>query len=265
MKSFFLSLVLLTVGGFSNAATPSFTNLSQADFEKVSKEFSANFTHHSVTGAATLGSVFGFELALVGGLMPSPNTDAVVKANSSGNELPQMAHAGLLLGVSVPFGFSGELVMVPKMSQQNSDYQSSSMALKWTFSEFLPVPFLNLALRASSSAAKFSFSQTSGGVVGTVEDSSKVTGLMLLVSPSLLVVEPYFGVGQLTANNSLGVSGTGSVFNTTYTSAQSAETTPTSTEILVGINAKLLVFSLGAEYYQAFGASGYTAKLGMAF
>src|SRR5690348_12960246 len=104
------------------AAAPSFTNLSQDDVDKISKEFSANFVHPSVMGASTLGKIFGVEAALVAGQTPSPETDAIVKRSAPGNELPNLYHAGLLLGLSVPLGFTGELVMIPKTTSSSAEF-----------------------------------------------------------------------------------------------------------------------------------------------
>ncbi len=247
------------------AAGPSFTNLTQSNFEDISKELSANFMHHSVLGAAPLGKVFGFELGLVGGQSPCPEINTIVK-NSGGSDFPNLYHAGILGAVSVPFGITGEIVMLPKTSASDASFEMTSMAAKLTLDETLLVLPFNLAFRGFYTTSKFSFTQTISSALATVQNEDKVQGFQMLVSPKLPLVEPYAGVGYVSAKNSLSVSGTaGNIFLPSFTSSQSAESTPTSTQFLLGINANLLFFHLGAEYSNAFGKNTYTGKLAFGF
>lgn len=247
-------------------AATSFTAVSQSDLDSMMKEFSSNSAHTSVMGAATLGKIFGFELSLVAGQNPSPNTDRVVKASSSSDSLPNLYHAGLLLAVSVPLGFTGELIYTPKVTASGVDFQGSSAALKYTFNQSLIVLPFNLALRAFVSSSKLNFTQTTPTVTGNVENKNNVTGLQILVSPSLPVIEPYAGIGYLQAKDSLSFSGTGNLFGSSIplgtTSLDSATNT---TQVLLGVNAHILLLSLGLEYSRAFDADRYTAKLGFVF
>lgn len=260
MKFAFLTTLLCSSIGFA----ASFTNLTDEDFQKISKEFSANFTHHSVQGANTLGKVFGFEFGLLGGLTNSPDSDAVAKASTPPSTLPNLANGGLLLSVSVPLGFTGEIVTVPSTSTGDGTFKTMSFGLKWTSNDAFPVLPINMALRLTSSSSDFSFTQTASGVTSTVTNTNKSTGLTLLLSPKLPVVEPYVGIGTLSASNTLSVNGT-AIFDPSFTAAQSAEATPKSTLILAGVTANLLFFRIGAEYFSAFGTSGYTAKLAFGF
>ncbi len=260
-----LFLALLTPV-FCCAASPTLTNLTADDFEKVSKELSGNFMHHSVQGAASLGTIFGFEVGLVGGQESTPNMNAIVKAQS-GSDFPNLYHAGILGVVSIPFGITGEVMLTPKTTSNGSTFQETSLALKLSLNtellKFLP---FNLALRGISSNSQFSFQQVMSGANATVENKNSVAGLQILLSPSLPIVEPYIGIGFLNAKNTLSVTGSStSIFAPAYTSNQSAENTLSTTQILAGITAKLLVFSVGAEYSNAFGASSYTGKLAFGF
>ena len=257
LTTFFLAAALL-VPGFSKAAAPAFTSLSEQDFEDVSKEFSGNFMHHSVQGAGTLGSVFGFEFGLIGGQQASPKISDIA-VRSGGSSVPNLYHAGLLGVISVPLGITAEVVLLPKTSASDASFQTTSLALKYTMN---PVLF-NLAVRGFYSSSAFSFTQGVGNTV-TVEDTNKVTGLQLLISPKLPIVEPYAGIGYASATNSLTATG-GSIFLPGYTTSQSMEKTPTSTQILLGVTANLLFFHLGAEYSNAFGTSAYTGKLAFGF
>lgn len=261
------SAALLSFTAQSFAQTMNFSNLTQTDFEKISKEFSGNFMHHSVMGASSLGTVLGFELGLIAGLQKTPEIDAIVKRTSPDSGVSSLPHAGILGAVGVPFGLSGEIVMIPKISGGGGEYQYTSMGLKWTMNQSLlaVLPF-NVALRGIYSNSKFNFTQAVSGVDAKVENSNSVTGLQLLVSPSLPIFEPYAGIGMLNAKNTLSVTGSaGTVFDSTYTSAQSAESTVGSTQYLVGANVRLLVMVLGLEISNAFGATTTTGKFSFAF
>lgn len=260
-----LSLTIFMTASLALADGPAFTNLSSADFDNVSKEFSANFVHSSVLGAASMGSIFGFELALVAGTTATPEIDKIVQRSSPGDSLDKLYHGGFLVALSVPFGITGELVTIPKTSSQDASFQLMSLGVKLTLNEQLlaVIPF-NLALRGIYTNSSFDFKQSSGGVDGTVENKNTVTGLQILASPKLPLVEPYAGIGFLKAKNSLSVTGTGTVFDTTVTSGQSADSEPSTTQLILGVNVKLLV-SLGLEYSKAFDTSRYTAKLGFGF
>jgi len=247
------------------AASPTFTNLTQDDFNNITKEFSSNIEHPSVMGAESLGHLFGVEAALVAGVNPSPRINDIVE-RSAGSSFKNLYHGGLALGLTVPFGITGEAVLLPKMTVGGAEFQAYSVGAKITLNEDLlsMIPF-NLAVRGFYTNSQFNFDQTSGGVNGTVKNKNTVTGLQLLASPRLPIFEPYAGIGFLQAKNTLSVTGTGTVFDPSYTSSQSADSNPTTTQFLLGVNAKLLLLSLGLEYSHAFDANRYTAKVGFAF
>jgi hypothetical protein len=260
-------LFLTALCAFSGAsAGTSLTAVTPDDLDAITKEFSANFSHQSVMGASTLGSIFGFEVALLAGQSPSPETDKIVKRSSSSDSLPTLYHAGLLAAVSVPFGFTGELIYTPKMTSQGLDFQETSMALKWTLDESLIVIPFNLAFRGFLSTSTLSFKDTVGAIDGTINNKNTVTGFQILASPKLPIFEPYVGVGYLQAKDTLDFSGSGTIFGGTIpATTTSQDATASSTQFLVGIDVHVLLLSLGAEYSKAFGSDSYTAKLGFAF
>lgn len=267
MKRFFSSFlslmtVILLTPAFSWADSASILNLSDADFGDLSKELSGNFMHHSVQGASSLGSVFGFEVGLVGGQQGSPVLDRLSK-NSGGSGISNVYHAGLLGVVSVPFGVTGEIMLLPKTKASDAEFSMTSLGLKLSLNtELLKVLPFNMALRGIHSTSKFSFTQTIPTYgSATVENEVQVSGLQILASPSLPVVEPYVGVGFLNGKNTLG-SSLGSVF---ADNSSSKSSTNSSTQILAGVTANLLLLHLGLEYSNAFGASSYTAKLAFGF
>ncbi len=260
-----LLLALFVAISFQAKADPSFTNLTASDFEKISKELSANFLHHSVQGAAPLGSLWGFEIGLLAGQTAVPNTSDIVKRSGSG-DFPNLYHAGLLGVLTAPFGITGEAALLPKTKMGDLEIEKTSLALKLSLNtELLQIIPFNLAFRGFMSNSKFNFKQNSGGVNGTIEDKNSSSGIQLLASPSLPFIEPYVGIGHVSAKNELSVSGTGSIFDTSYTTGQKSDTSMSSTQYLLGVTAQLLVMNLGLEYSSAFGANTYTAKLAFGF
>ena len=57
MKKFIGSLFLLIA--LQAFADPSFIGITNSDFDSITKEFSANFTHGSILGASKMGTVLG--------------------------------------------------------------------------------------------------------------------------------------------------------------------------------------------------------------
>lgn len=267
LNLFFAAAVIFCTtfsGTLGQAADATFTNVTESDLESLSKEFSGHFAHSSVSGAKSLGAIFGFDVGLIANTTSTPEMDKIAK-RSGGSGIDNLYGGGLLGIVSVPLGFTGELMIFPKTSAAGASLESNSMAIKWTFTDVLTSLPVHMAVRGFSTTSKFGFEQDISGVNSTVENKNTVTGVQLLVSPPLPIVEPYAGVGMLTGKNELSVTGSGTIFDTSYTSSQSADKSTSSTQLILGVNAKLLLFSVGAEYTQAFGTSKYAAKLGFAF
>ncbi|MEZ0390824.1 MAG: DUF6588 family protein [Pseudobdellovibrionaceae bacterium] len=244
------------------AQAVSFLDITDSEFEDITKEFSGNFMHHSVQGASPLGDIFGFEIGLVGGQQGTPKIDTLAK-RAGGSGISNLYHAGLLGAVSIPFGITGEVVLLPKMSASEAELSMTSLALKLSLNtELLKVIPFNLAFRGFQTNSKFSFKQAIAGYGdAAVEDKSTVTGFQLMASPKLPIVEPYAGVGILNAENELS-SSVGSVF---ADGSSSKEKSLSATQMLLGINVNLLFFRLGAEYSSAFGANSITGKLAFGF
>ncbi len=269
LSFFTASLFIASSAAFG--AGPGFTNLTQDDFDKVINELSANSTFHSVTGAGSLGSVFGVEVGLVGGLTNTPEINRLSKTVDASADVGRLPHASLLAAVSVPLGFTGELLVFPSVSVGDIKYQQFGGAIKWTATEALVLPF-NLAARAFITKNEIAFKQTLNNattgnvpVEVTVTQENSQTGLQLLVSPNLPVFEPYAGIGMVSAKGKVAMTGatTGTIFG--FTSAQNAESSPSSTQYLLGLNVNLLILNLGIEYSRAFGTDSYNAKFGFKF
>lgn len=262
MKSIITSLLFFVA--LQAGAVPVFTDISESDFESITKEMSANFTHSSVLGASKMGTIFGFQVGLIAAQTGTPNIDAIVKRNA-GSELPNLYNAGLMGAIGIPMGIAFEAVVIPKLTTSGASLSATSLALKYNINEVIPVLPVNLALRGFYSNANFEFEQTVSAVLVTVANKTNVTGIQLLLSPMLPIVEPYVGIGLLNGSNELSVTGSNPIFAPGYSAAQSETKSVASTQLLAGVDVNLLLLKVGVEVSQSFGASRTGLKLAMGF
>ncbi|MBX7231153.1 MAG: hypothetical protein K1X29_03605 [Bdellovibrionales bacterium] len=259
----FLSLLLLFQANvLAHASSLAFQNLSDGDVKELVNEFSANFTHTSVSGASPLGSLLGVELGLIGGRTRSPQMDSLAKSADPSVDANPIYHGGILGVVSVPFGLTLEASLLPKFSTSSFDVRNLGLAIKWSLtSSVIELP-VSLAIKLHHMGTKLHFSQTVSSVQSTVDVEDKVNGALLLVSKDFVVVEPYLGFGVLKAKGDFDVSGTTTFFSSGVTS-KSAE--QSSAQFLLGVEAHLLVLKLGLEVARQFGTTSATGKVSFYF
>lgn len=260
----YILYVLLAVAiSQTTLAEPTFTNLSEDDFNSIAQDMSANFTHSSILGASSMGAVVGVQVGLIGAQTGASRTNEIVKRNA-GAELPNLYNGGIMAAVGVPFGLAVEAVLFPKMTASGASLNSTSLAIKYNMNGLIPVLPINLAVRGVYSTSAFSFSQSQSGVETKVENKNAVTGIQFLVSPMIPLVEPYVGFGLLNSANELSATGS-AIFDPTYTSSQSQKKSNSSTQMLAGVDVNLLLLKLGVEYSKAFGADRYAFKFAFGF
>lgn len=263
----FLSLVicgLLGCSAVSQAQDLEFNNLSEKDLETIIEEYSANFSHSSVSGAGTLGRIFGFEVGLVGGMTKTPKVDALVKEQDPSIDADKAPHATLLGVLTVPYGLSTEIGFVPKIGDDDFSYSRVGLALKWTATETLlsDLP-LSLALKAHYAKTDIKYQQPVNGQPTDVSFDNTVWGLTAMASKSFVLVEPYIGLGYLMADGDIHVSGSSTIFN--FTTSTSASKKKSDLQLLAGAELKLLLVKLGIEYSRQFETDRYLAKLAFYF
>ncbi len=258
-----LKVLMILIFPLSVFAEPGFTDISEQDLKDITEGMGANFVHNSMLGASKMGTLFGFQVGLVGAQTDTPKLHTLAK--EAGGELKNLYNAGIMGAVGIPFGIAFEAVAMPTFKSDDASLRSTSFALKWNINDVIPVLPVNLALRGVSSDAQFSFSQTISSVPVKVKNTTSVTGVQLLFSPQLPIVEPYIGVGMLSAKNTLEIVGTGTFFNAAYSTAQKESETVSGTQILAGVEVNLLLLKLGLEYSNAFDNSRVGFKLAFGF
>jgi hypothetical protein len=256
-----LLLVALTGVNLSARASTGFSNLTKSEYEDIVKEVSNNFAHRYISGASSLGSIFGFEV----GLLVGQSSASKIKDLSNG-QLQSLYHGGLSAALTVPFGVSFEGVYLPNISIDGSEADAYSLGAKWTFSEaFFPLLPVSLALRGGYAGQNLSVKQNLATANGTVSSKTLITTLDFLVSANLGVFEPYIGLGTISTKNDTEFSGTGTVFDTTFTLANKVDTSLSGARWMLGSQVFLGLFTLGAEYHSALDANGFSAKFALRF
>ncbi len=257
-----LKLMMVILAFSINAqADIGFSNITQSEMESIVNEFSADFAPTTVSSAAPLGKIFGVEIGVIGGATKAPSIETYAE-RATGKDAPgQLPHAAIFAAVSLPFGLTAELGGIPKVKMEGGDFKYGFGSLKWTFWDTLA----DVAVKLSVAKLGFSFTQSSGGVDGTVDFDDTVETLVLMASKNFIFIEPYFGIGTIKTNGTLKVTGTGTVFDTTYTTAQEANQSPSGAYSVLGANVNLFILKLGLEFYKTLGTQGASAKLSFYF
>jgi hypothetical protein len=269
-----LAAVLLPAQGFS--AVPSLNNLTVGDYDKIVREFSANFSYSSVTPASSLGGVWGFEIGAVGGLTKSPELLTLVKKTGSSYDQDKLPHGGALVRVGAPFGLTGELVIFPKMKISDLSIGQYGGAAQWTITDLFLTDFpVTMAVKGFFSKTSMDYTQslnnsTTGNqpVDATITYDDTLLGAQFLVSKSFLVFEPYVGLGYVRSTGDLSVSAVLAPNASLFPGqgvGNSISSKPTSSQLLAGLDIRLAVFSLGAEYQRAFGTDTVNGRLSFRF
>lgn len=250
---------------FAYAQNVAFSQITQNDFEQIAKEVSANFTHTSVSGATSLGTVFGFQLGLVLGQTKTPGLNTLAKRADQNINIDEVIHGGLLGQLTIPAGVTFEALVLPAVGSKDFKAKNTSFAVKWTLTEFLLDLPLDLAIKGFYTKAELDTKQRVSNAEQSIGLEDKMMGLAVLVSKSFGIVEPYAGLIHNRASVDMGYSGGANIFSSTYTTSQNATVNTQSTGYLLGAEVKLLFFNAGAEFTRIFGANRYTAKLAFSF
>ena len=242
-----------------------FSQISKNDFEQIAREVSANFTHTSVSGASSLGSVLGLQFGLVLGQTKTPNLNTLVKRGDPNLNVDEIIHGGLLGQVSIPAGVTFEGLILPSVGSADFKARNTSLGVKWTLTQLLLDLPVDVAVKAFYTKASLHTKQRVGGVDQTIDFDDKMLGFAVLVSKNLGIVEPYFGLLQNKATSDMSYNGGANIFSSTYTTSQSASVNLHTTGYVLGAEVKLLFFNAGAEFTRIFGTNRYTAKLAFSF
>lgn len=263
MKKLLLSFIIC---GSAFAATPSLDNITSSDLEGISKEFSANFVHRPVSSAAPLGDIIGVEIGLIAGQTDAPKIKEISqREDPTNNDVDSLYHAGIHVAVSVPFGITGELIALPETELGDVSLKNTSLGLKYTFSELLDLPMVDLAIRGHYTSGDLNYSDRIDGVNTTISLENSTSGFQLLGSVDLVFIEPFIGFGTVSRETTLKASGSARIFDQTFTASQSSTVDGSSSQFLVGAQLNLLFLRIAAQYENVFDTSIISGKLSFKF
>ena len=254
-------IMLMAVLASSNAWSYNleFQNLSQADIEKIAGDFSANFAHTSVSGASSLGDLWGFEIGAIGSYTTTNEIDAIIKREGINANADLLANGALLGRVSVPMGLTFEISGIPTVGNDSFEFSNYGGAVMWTLPQPLP---LELAVKGHYTKTSVTYFQPVNFVDTEVKYENSVAGLDLIASKSFLVVEPYVGIGYIKADGDFTVTGTSTIFN--FTASQTASADDTGIEFFAGLEFSFFA-KIALQYANRFGENCYTAKVSIGF
>jgi hypothetical protein len=262
-RNFVLVVFAVMACGSAKADGLFYNNITDKDVEGIVQDIGGLIHHTPVSGAKSLGSVFGFELGLIANYAKTPNLEDTVKREDPDADVAALPSAGILAMVSIPFGITGEATVLPDTKFGDTDISITGIGLKWTLTQsLLPLP-IDIALRANYTKATISSEQEVQNIPAKVELEETVTSYGIVVSKDLLIVEPYVGASAVSAEGKMAVSGSNEFF--TFTDEQSVKKDVSGTHVYGGANLKLGFFRLGAEAGKIFDSTKMSVKLSFSF
>ncbi|MBX3022963.1 MAG: hypothetical protein KF799_14910 [Bdellovibrionales bacterium] len=241
-------------------------SIDRGDFEKLVDDFSANSHHTSVSGASGLGDIWGFEVGLVFGATNTPEINRLAQRQDPNANVSRLPHAALLGALTLPANVTLEAGFIPKVGSRDFKFNQLALAAKWTFSDFFFELPVNLALKVQTGKTLLNFQDEISGVPTHFSYENSGTGLLLLVSKDLGILDPYVAFGTVRANGKMVVSGSGAVFSDPdFAASQSATAKRSSTVMMLGTEVKLGVAKFGVEYGRMFSTNSFTGKFSLYF
>lgn len=249
-----------------------FDELTSSDLEKIVDEMSANFAFTSVSGASSLGRLYGFEIGIIAGMTQTPEVEKLAKEQDPGADAEQIPHGMIFAALTVPFGITVEGGLIPEIGSDDVKFKTMGLAGKWTITDlfFSDLP-VTLAARAHITQTKLSFEQvldnasTGGPKDVNIAFDNTVIGTQLIASKNLGIVEPYVGIGFLQADGTLDAEGSYTIFGTGGTAKDKKSSSASGTQFLLGAELKLIFFKAGLEYSNHLGTDRLSGKLAFYF
>lgn len=268
----YLNFVLVLFSFSAGASDFNFNNVNEADLKKIIGDFSGNFVHTSVSGASSLGRVFGFELGLAGGISTTPGLNSLIKKSDPSAEDAHLIHGGIIAQVSVPFGLTFEGSAIPSIGNDTMKITTTNLGFRWTMTDTIfNLPF-SLALKAHTSRTSLRFATVINNsstanlpIDSKLELASSSNGLALVLSKELLIFEPYFGIGVLKSSGEFRILGSGNIFDSSLTTEQAANASTGGIHFFGGAEVKLFFLKAGLEYSKTIDVTRVTGKLALSF
>jgi hypothetical protein len=272
-KKVLLSLVSLLFVATANAQSDSiFTddNFGKEEFDLASKDLTSAFLHTTNSGGSSLGNIWGFEVGLVFGGLESDNlrTAAESASGEPQDDLKYLPYAGLIGGVSLPFGIGAEVSLIPEVDIGEGDgsFGSYSGSLRWTVTDFIPLVGsfspLKITARLSYGTTDFVYETSLNGGTSkeTAEFNIENTEYGVTAGFNLFILEPYVGLSHVSSKSSMDAATTNPIIPVNLRE-KNLRSSLSGTRGMVGLLFKLPLLRFGLEMSNYQGVNRYTGKI----
>ena len=244
MRVLFIILATLSIST-AKAEDIGFSNINESEFKDIIEDFGSAYMHTAVSGASSLGTIFGFEVGLILGGSKSDSIDKFSKELDASSDFDTLPHAALFGAVTFPLGITGEINFLPEVKNSDVEFKTGSLAVKWTPTDIWALP-VEMAVKLHVASSEVMWNQTISSTAVDVSYEQQVSGLLFQVSKKFIVLEPYFNIGTVKTTGEL-ASSQGTVFDSSYTTSSRSEEEVSGMMTQIGVNMNLLFFRLGAE------------------
>lgn len=255
--------LLASASPSARADTPTLNLLSEQQASDVMQNFGGALAFRPVETPSSYGKIFGLSFGILAGVTSAGKVNDVLAQRGVNEHVPALPMADIFGGIQLPYGIGVELMGTPKVRLNSFESSRLAGSIRWTFTDTLlgggiVVPF-DAALRVGVGKSSMSYQQTVSGVADTVKFDSTVTMAEVAFSRTVAFLEPYVGLGYAHMSNTLANGGTVPLYN--FSSSQEFKRSESSFLFNVGLQAKLTVLAVTAEYDNALGNSTGLLKL----
>ncbi len=253
-KKLIIILSVLFLGALAQAdSLPDFGELTLPQIEDVLQDFTANSYPTTVSGASSMGRLVGVEFGIVGGVT---GTDSIAR-HTQQNDVDQLPSALLFARVDAPFGFGAEVTMLP-LKIDDIEYNTFSIAGRMNVNKFIPLPVsLKAKLRIGNADIDYKGNVDGNTIEGNM--SNTFTSLDLTVSKKFIFIEPYAGLGFITAKGDYNYDAPDSPVP--VDNQQQSNVRMNTEHLFAGVQVNLIGFRLGLEYSKLYDTDRIMAKV----
>jgi hypothetical protein len=259
LSSLSVTGLISLVGSLTLASQFTLPQLDPSQVEPIFKVLAADMAFRPVQPASG-SSLFGISLGVTG-FQASTSPSTILSQSTS-----QVYDGDINGSISLPFGLGVEAGFIPNSTVSGTNINRFGIDAKWTFTDlFFSLPF-NAALRGFYTTGGLSYTQPLNGGTVNVNYNTVITGGQLSVSKKILFLEPYVSYGYLQQSSSLSGSGSSSLFNSNYPAGTtSISSVGTTGWFQAGVQVRILILTLAAEYDNLFGADSVAGRVAFAF
>ncbi|MEK6555117.1 MAG: hypothetical protein AABZ31_07755 [Bdellovibrionota bacterium] len=248
----------------AQASSPELTDITGEDLKNVIRDMTGIFAHTTLSSAALYTDDVRGEIGLVIGSAETPHVDDISQRSDPEADVSMIPHTSLIANYYFTEQIRFELSYLPEIKTSKIQLASQSIALQYTATD-PKVSGLDVAFKFYVTSSEVHFDQATSSGDMKVKYKSNVTGLMMIFSEKILILEPYFGIGRLNSQGRLKVSGSGTIFDTAYTTSNTAEESATGNHLMYGVNFDIFALQAGIEVLRTFNANKLSAKFSFNF